>query len=202
MPIGTDTLIASGTGGGFEPQRVNQWLVQITDLFGLNLAGSEMYLALREVNMPVEKNAIKRVRWFDESRTYAGSVTDFPDIELKFVDYLDQTTAQQLYKWRRLVWNPVNSDIGLAKFYKCNGILYLAPPNVTSIADVLQYGRSWWLQGIWPSDLNMGQLNMENDGDPVIISCTLACDRAYPGNAAGGGDPTMAGPHYMDTAGL
>jgi hypothetical protein len=192
MPIEGNTILAAQ--GGFEPQRTNNWLVQINGSTLPGLSASDFYLALKTFPFPVESNPVQRIRWYNESRTYAGSLADFGDLNMQVHDYLDRATAQILYNWRRLIWNPGNLTIGLAAGYKMTGMLYLGPPNAVSVADIMAYSRTWYLQGIWPTNLDMGAFDMDGMGENVLISCTLAVDRAYPGQADGTSDPTKAGP--------
>jgi hypothetical protein len=57
--------------------------------------------------------------------------------------------------------------------------------------------RTWYLQGIWPTNLDMGTFDMDGMGENVLISCTLAVDRAYPGDSDGFSDPSKAGPQLL-----
>jgi hypothetical protein len=196
MPIeGNSILIAQG---GFEPQRTNNWLVQINGGPSTALASADFYLSLKSFPFPIEQNPVKRIRWFNESRTYAGSLADFADLSMQIHDYLDRQTAEILYEWRRLIWNPAHLTIGLARNYKLSGVLFLAPPNAISLDDITSKSRTWYLQGIWPISLDMGTFDMDGDGENVMINCTLAIDRAYPGIADGTSDPSMAGPQALD----
>ena len=196
MPFeGNSILIAQG---GFEPQRTNNWLVQINGGENIGLASADFYLSLKSFPFPVEQNPVKRIRWFNESRTYAGSLGDFADLSMQIHDYLDRQTAEILYQWRRKIWNPQNLTIGLARNYKLSGMLYLAPPNAISINDIIAKSRTWYVQGIWPISLDMGTFDMDGDGENVMINCTMAVDRAYPGASDGHSDPSLAGPRAID----
>jgi hypothetical protein len=159
MPIEGNTILAAQ--GGFEPQRTNNWLVQINGSTLPGLSASDFYLALKTFPFPVESNPVQRIRWYNESRTYAGSLADFGDLNMQVHDYLDRATAQILYNWRRLIWNPGNLTIGLAANYKMTGMLYLGPPNAVSVADIMGHSRTWYLQGIWPTNLDMGSFGGE-----------------------------------------
>jgi hypothetical protein len=44
----------------------------------------------------------------------------------------------------------------------------------------------------------MGTFDMDGDGENVMINCSLAVDRAYPGGSDGTSDPTKAGPQAID----
>lgn len=190
MPINVDRLTQAH--GGWEPQRQNNWILTFR-VGALGLDSSQFYIALKSFPYPKEANEVKRIRWFNESRAYAGSVSDFGPLTLQVRDYLDQNVAQRLVAWRRLVWNPNSGNIGLARNYKASGALYLAPPgngpmNYSAGAGLNGGGASnrvIYLQGAWPSTFDMGALDMDNTGDQVLISCDISIDRAFPGDASG-----------------
>ena len=200
MPVEGNSILQAQ--GGFEPQRRCNWLVQINGSGNLGLANSDFYLALKAFPFPVETNDAKYIRWFNESRTYAGSLSNFAPLAMSVHDYLDRATAQILYNWRRQVWNPGNLTIGLARNYKLSGMLYLSPPNAISLDDIIAKSRKWYLQGIWPISLNMGQFDMDDEGTNVEIECSLAVDRAYPGDSDGVSNPSFAGPQAINLGGL
>src|ERR1700741_229809 len=181
MPIDGDNILHAP--GGFEPQRTNNWLVQITGGNMVGLSSPDFYLALKSFPFPVEQNPVKRIRWYNESRTYAGSLADFADLSMQVHDYLDKPTAMILYQWRRLIWNPTNLTIGITANYKLNGTLFLAPPNAINLAEIQSKARTWYLQGVWPISIDMGTFDMDGDGENVMINCLLAIDRAFPADA-------------------
>jgi hypothetical protein len=199
MPLEGDYLLSAK--GGFEPQRTNNWLVQING-GPPGMQSDDILLSLKSFPFPVEQNPVKRIRWYNESRTYAGSLGDFADLSMQIHDYIDKATAYSIYLWRRKIWNPHNLTIGLAQMYKCSGVLFLAPPNAMSISDVIAKSRTWYLQGIWPISLDMGTFDMDGDGENVMLNCTLAVDRAYPGDSDGNSIPEMASPRAIDTQNL
>jgi hypothetical protein len=200
MPLTGNDILAQA--GGFEPQRTNNWLVQISGGNNIGLASPDFYLALKSFPFPVEQNPVKRIRWNNESRTYAGSLGDFADLSMQVHDYLDRDTAMILYQWRRKIWNPENLTIGLARNYKLAGMLYLCPPNAISLDDMQNKARTWYLQGIWPISIDMGTFDMDGDGENVMINCSLAIDRAYPADSNHKSNPAKAGHQAIDTENL
>jgi hypothetical protein len=199
MPVEGNSILHAQ--GGFEPQRRCNWLVQINGSGSIGLANSDFYLALKQFPFPQEVNDAKWIRWYNESRAYAGSLANFNALAMVVHDYLDRQTAQILYNWRRQVWNPNNLTIGLARNYKLTGMLYIAPPNAISISDIIARSRSIYLQGVWPTTLNLGQFDMDDEGTNVEIECTLSCDRAYPADSDGNGDASYMGPQDIDISG-
>jgi len=202
MPITGDNILHAK--GGYEPQRKNNWILQILGLNTLipqSLPADEFYLSLKSFPFPPESNSVKHIRWWNESRAYAGSVEDFGTQQLTVRDYLDRNTAYAFQAWRRLVWDPNFGSIGFASTYKTDGILYLCPPNVHSVSgDGIQNSRKVFLQGMWPSKFDMGEFDMDNDGDQVEINIELTIDRAFAGDA-NGSDPTKLQPNLPASQG-
>jgi hypothetical protein len=190
MPINVDRITQAQ--GSWEPQRQTNWILTFR-VGSLGLDNSQFYIALKSFPYPKEANEIKRIRWFNESRAYAGSVSDFGPLTLQVRDYLDQTVAQKLLAWRRLVWNPTSGNVGLARNYKASGALYLAPPGNgpmnfqlgSNVANAQFPARTIFIQGAWPSTFDMGSFDMDNTGDQVMVSCDISIDRAFPGDASG-----------------
>ena len=187
MPIiGNEILLKAG---GYEPQRTNNWILSFTGLSSLGLDNDEFYLSLKSFPFPEEANAKKAVRWFNESRFYAGSVEDFENQNLVIRDYIDKNTLKNIYDWRRLVWNPTNLTVGFARNYKANGLLYLCRSNMI---DVPGTKRTMFLQGCWPRRVSASELDMDSDGDQVLVTIEIVIDRAYPSSDAGGDSNTEA----------
>lgn len=175
--------IAQGQGT-YEPQRQNNWLVQILPgAEGPAFQSDEIYIALKSFPFPQEANYRKTIRWFNESRHYAGSVEDFGSLTLQLRDYLDKPIAQKLQEWRRLVWNPEEATVGFASNYKRNGILSLTPPSYNrgdlNSPNVLDNARQVRLTGMWPINFSMSDMDMDDDGSQVLISCDISIDVAY-----------------------
>lgn len=188
MPISVNQIAQSQHG--WEPQRSNNFIVTF-NVPGLDLDKADFYVALKSFPYPKEANVRKTIRWFNESRHYAGSVADFESKDLQIRDYLDQTAAQRLMEWRRLVWEPSTANVGFARNYKGSGVLYLLPPgNGNMDLDITKNlwasgARVIYLQGCFPLSFDMGTFDMEQEGDQVMVNCDISVDRAYPGDADG-----------------
>jgi hypothetical protein len=176
MPVvNPDARHIAAQAGGFEPQRKNNWVIEFT----LGDGNLEQYLtlSLKGSPFPKEGNAKKSIKYFNESRHYAGSVDPFESLAIKYHDYVDRPTFSALYSWRRQVWDPATGQIGLASSYKRRGRLYFYPPNVV---DGNGLARTWKLFGAWPVSLTTDDLDMDDDGAPVEITCEVSIDRAIP----------------------
>jgi len=161
--------------GGFEPQRKCNWAIDFA--IGDGNAEQILSLSLKASPFPKESNVKKSIKYFNETRHYAGSVTPFDALNVRYHDYVDRATLAALYAWRRQCWDPNSGAIGLAAQYKKRGTLYFYPPNAI---DGTTGARTWKLIGAWPVSLFTDELDMDNDGDPVEISCEVSIDRAIP----------------------
>lgn len=181
MPSIGNALIAEK--GGFEPQRKNNWLLHITMMDTLMNGGVEsFYLSLKSFPWPEEASTVKSIRWWNETRKYAGAVEDFGSQTLVIRDYLDQDVAFALAKWRHMVWDPASMSMGLAHYYKSHGTVELHRPDFNGFGpDNGELSRLIYIQGIWPSKFKMDDLDMDSDGEQVLVNIEFAIDRAYPG---------------------
>ena len=168
MPI--DTLNADHigqVGGGFEPQRQSNGLLRIA-----GLAGNEtevITLSLAAFPLPKSNVAIIEVAFLNQIRKFAGRTT-YDDLSVQFNDYVDQNTAKVLADWFYLVHDPVTGRTAFKSEYARNGTWTLYDPTGGS-------DRVWECQGIWISQYDPGEIDMEAD-DRVRITATLTVDRA------------------------
>jgi len=167
--------------GAFEPQRKNNWAIEFT--LGNGEQEKIMSLSLKGSPFPKESNVKKSIKYFNETRHYAGAVTPFESLSVKYHDYVDRQILAALYAWRREVWDPNTGAIGLAAQYKKRGRLYFYPPNVVNGGD--SRARTWVLIGCWPVSVTTDELDMESDGDNVEITLEVSIDRALPDFGAG-----------------
>jgi hypothetical protein len=168
-------------GGGFEPQRKNNWAIEF--IIGNGQSEQVMTLSLKGSLFPKESNVKKSIKYFNETRHYAGSVTPFEALSVKYHDYVDRQILSALYEWRRMVWDPSTGAIGLASEYKKPGRLYFYPPNVVDGGSGA--ARTWRLIGCWPVSVTTDDLDMESDGDNIEITLEVSIDRALPEFSAG-----------------
>lgn len=144
----------------FEPKRKNRWILAIegVDAFLLKTAARPT-VTTEEVEIP----------WINSTRYVAGK-TKFSPIPVTMHDPIAPSGAQQMTEWLRLVFESVSGRAGYADFYKRNLQLKILDPVGTVI-------ELWDLVGVFPTEINFGDLTYE-DGTPVEISCTLRFDNA------------------------
>ena len=165
MPI---TLLANHVGSErWEPQRVNNALLHFSDLVG----DDDLVLALSSFPLPKVTNGIIEVGFVNERRKFAGLPT-FDDLSVVYKDYVDKGTADILWKWRKLVYDPKTGKIGLKSVYAKDGFAELFAPNG-------EFVRRYELIGCWPSGMDPGDADLAGE-DTINITATITIDKAFP----------------------
>ena len=167
--------------GGFEPQRKNNFAVDIVGLQDMET----LVLAIKEADIPAIDVIKKGIKYFNQTVHYAGSVTPFENQTLKFHDYLDRNVLDALVNWYKQVWDPATGGIGFAARYKKEGSIFLLPPgmpgNTPGVVEATAYRqRLWKLQGVWPTKLKYDPLDHDSDGENTLITLELSVDVAVP----------------------
>lgn len=165
--MGADFLAQAN--GLFEPQRQNNWALEIA----LGNADDErvIRLSLESFQLPNESNNEVAVPYQNETKYVAGKAS-YATSMLVLKDFVDIGTAAAVVNWRRLVYDPVTSRVGLARDYKRRATAILLGPDGT-------HERKWQYLGMWPQAVEYGSLNMAQ-GEKVTISVTLRFDKAIP----------------------
>jgi len=154
-------------GGAFEPQRRNNFMLQLTPPGG---DASIVELSLHTFPFPSDATDVTRIPYVNEERKVAGRTTFAGDgMALVLTDYVDRQTAESLTKWRYLVFDPNTGKTGFASRYKVQAKLVLFAPDGTK-------ERTWTLQGVWPSALSIGEGGDMSSGEPNRITITLQVD--------------------------
>ena len=155
----------AAAGGGFEPQRKNNFLLRITPP---GADAQVIELALSSFPFPKKETESGAINYMNEQRKFPQRTT-VPDMELVLRDYVDQGTARVLNSWHERVFNPVTGKMGLCSTIKVQGTLILFAPDGSSY-------RKWTLIGVWPKAFNAGDGSMDDAG-PNEITITLCVDK-------------------------
>ncbi len=165
--------------GGWEPQRTNNFALVIT-----GLADTEkLILCTKSVKIPPPTITKQTIKFYNDSVNYAGALDTAGDMQIGFRDYLDIDTISVLSAWFKQVYNPETGGIGWASQYKKTAEVFLLPPGTPTAGGVSAAAfrnRVWKLQGVWPSALDYPELSMDGAGEQVVVTMTLAVDRAFP----------------------
>lgn len=164
----------------FEPQRNNNFEVQITGLENLTTvdkglsvsnASENITLSVATYSAPQINISPIQVSYGNNKIKFAG-LPEFPDSSIVLNDYIGINVERTLSAWQKLVYDPNTQKIGLASNYKKDAYLIEYAPDGTQ-------ARQWKLVGCWPSALQLGDFNQEG-GSVRQITITLTYDYAYP----------------------
>lgn len=161
----------------YEVQRTNNFAVYIdmgqTSRTTSNkkfLTGDLITLAVESCPLPDISNPTIELAYQNSKVKVAGQA-EFGDIDLVVKDFITTDVERLLWDWRLQVYNPQTGQVGWAEHYKKNGYISQYAPDGT-------HERSWRLVGLWPQNLQLGELNYDG-GDKKTITMTLAVDFAW-----------------------
>jgi hypothetical protein len=174
------TVLAShlvAQAGGFEPQRQNNFCVEIPSLSG----DKELItLALDTAFAPVVRNEEIALPYGNEVVFAAGRAAPEPGA-LILRDFIDQDVLALLLNWRRDVYDERTGRIGLAADYKKTGFITMFGPDSTQDTPGVYGQRQWELVGLWPLHVNPASSGLTmNASGPVTIEMSLRFDKAFP----------------------
>ena len=151
--------------GGFEAQRQNNFVLTVVPP-----GEGEQVLRLSMVSIPLPKEAsnVIELPFGNEVRKVAGRTT-FANINATFHDYVDQETLQILVNWRKNVYDPDTGNVGLASSYKRMATITMMGPETS-------FKRNYLVQGVWPSELDPGDLSYEN-AEKKLITVVFTFDK-------------------------
>lgn len=178
LQLGTYHMVSNT---GFEPQRNNNFEVQITGLNSLKSvdkgkslasnAGELITLSVATYSAPQINISPITVSYGNNKVKFAGT-PEFPDSSIVLNDYIGINVERILSAWQRLVYDPKTQAIGNAADYKKMAYLLEYDPSGKQC-------RQWELHGCWISQLQLGDFNQE--GNSVRqVTCTLTYDWAVP----------------------
>jgi hypothetical protein len=159
------SFIASSQGG-FEPQRQNNWVIEIeiTNREVLELSLSKGFLP-KEMNEPIAIHYLNEI-------VYVAGKTSYEEGTIEVIDYVDQNTANVLASWRQLVYQAQTGFIGPASAYKKRGTVVLFSTDGT-------VERKFDLIGMWPHTVDFGTLDMASS-ETLKAIVTIRFDKAIP----------------------
>ncbi len=168
--------------GNYEPQRKSNFAAVI---YGVGDTDT-LVLSLASCNVPEITIVEGRIKYFNETMKFAGSIAPFPDGSMVFNDFIDRSTLQTLANWMKQVANFSTGGIGWARDYKKKGSIILLPPSmpgggVGAVTSSPYRNRVWDMHGVWIKTLKYDDLSHDDDGStPARITATFALDRCIP----------------------
>lgn len=167
-------------GGGYQPQRKDNFAVLIAGLQNLDVVA----LSVAKASIPALKMTQGKVKHFNETTFYAGSRAPTDGGTITIIDYLDKDLVSILAQWYKQVYNPTTGGVGFAADYKRTGEILLLPPGTRGGfpgAVLAESQRKFRMHGVWPMEFKYDDLSHEDDGGtPAQITLTLSVDRCIP----------------------
>jgi len=99
------------------------------------------------------------------------------EVSLVLHDNLSKKTVEDLWRWFTQVYDPETRRMGVPRDYKCDGELKV----YTTKGELV---RSFKLQGLWPSAVDLGEYSYEN-AELTQVTATLQVDRVILGKGGG-----------------
>lgn len=154
-------------GGGFEPQRVFNWVLILPGIEDPEL----IRLSIERVQMPKLSTAVMHLRYMNEDvKVSGGASVDANTIVCR--DFVDRRVLATLNTWMAQVHDPETGKIGYASEYKKQGTIQLLDPH----GDVM---RSVTAAGVWPSSMSFSDLDYTTDNGEVKITLVLQVDKYH-----------------------
>lgn len=161
---------------GYEPQRQNNFGIQIDGLAGGKLASEEITLALDTAFAPVVRNEEIALPYGNEVVFAAGRAVPEPGA-LVVRDFVDRQIAAILVDWRKQVYDDGTGAVGFAAEYKKTGYIFLFASNSTDGQP--NKLRKWRLDGLWPLHINPAANGLTmNAAGALTIEMSLRFDKA------------------------
>jgi hypothetical protein len=155
--------------GLLEPQRQNNWLLQIAlpDSRGVR----DILIALEGFQPPVETSGVTTLGLLN-SQSHVPGMTTTSAASITCKDLVDREVAAAFLRWRRQVYDARTGVVGLSRNFKRTAEVVLFAPDGS-------YERRYQYHGCWPTSFNPGRFDM-NSGDKVLIEVPLSVDRVFP----------------------
>lgn len=149
----------------YDVQRSNNFEIVIN-----GVGGQDLTFATESFPLPKVSNAAIELAYMNSKVKVAGQFA-LEDFELVVKDLIDKDVEKIVNDWQKTVGNLETGKIGWAGDYKKSGTVYEYAPNGSFV-------RAWKLIGVWPNNVNYGDMDY-NNSDKKTISMTLSVDKAF-----------------------
>lgn len=151
---------------GWEIQRRNNFEVYIE---GVGESERLLTLSVAAASLPSEHNGVLEVQYGNTTIKVAGTYSiDAGSMTVR--DIIQKDVENLIDEWRSTVYNKETDGVGFAADYKKQArIIQFAPDG--------SHERVWKVEGVWPSDVNYGQV-AQDDNSLKTIELTLQYDKA------------------------
>lgn len=181
--------------GNYDVKRKTMWEMKLKSTFASPDYRDSFTLQMSKAARPsftVGEVELQRgnERWFVASKPAAKdlSVGFYDALPSQGVSYTYQTSGPQsphpagnpqmrsasqlLYNWYLLIYNPSSGSSGYASEYQTDAYITLYAGNRVPI-------ERWLYIGLWPREINMGDLDYANEGEALTIDATFRYNKVY-----------------------
>lgn len=158
-----------------EIRRQNNFVVHIEDVTN---DGNNLDIIVTQAFLPKVSLQVLELRHGNDAKKLPGTAS-WQGGELRIHDVLSRAEYDALAAWFNQTYDANGAVIGIASEYKKSGY-------ITEYAADGRYSRKWPLEGMWISDLDLGQLN-SSSAELKELSFTIQID------------PSSIIPEYFDS---
>jgi len=158
------TSLFSGIPNEFPMLRKDMWSI----IFPPEMGISERFQV--KAARPKVTNSLKEVKYKLGYTKYAGS-SKFEPMTIVFRDVVGPSVMQKLWQWQREHYDPATGCGGYPSIYKKTLTLLMEDDCGNPV-------QSWTLNGAFITELDGGELDMNNDGDIAEVSLNVSYDSA------------------------
>ena len=155
----------------------NNFVVHISNVTDTD-DGQNLDLIIQKAFLPQVSLQVLELRHGNDSKKLAGVAT-WQGGQITILDTLSRKELDAVLDWFHQTYDTETGAIGLAKDYKKDG-------TITEYAADGRYAREWQVNGMWISDINLGELDAES-GEQKRVQFTVQID------------PSPLRPTYRDT---
>lgn len=176
MALTGPTGLSADSLNQYEPARMNNWTLEVTDLDDASGGQSSLVLGLQAFQLPTETSDLIEIYYMNERRQYAGR-TLYDGGTLSLTDWVDRGTANVVRSWRKQCYDPETGRVGIKTQYAKQGLINLYAPGGEGAEPKII--RQWRLLGLWPVSVSWGPLDMTSS-DKIQIEVQMVYDKAIP----------------------
>jgi hypothetical protein len=163
--LGTQYLLAQGSGANYELLRKQCWVVTIPGVVDITLLA-------QSVSIPEITTTQVRVHHFNEEVKGAGSPT-CGNISIEVLDAIAPDVFTELDLWAQQVYNPVDGSMQYASTYKKQIV-------IQQMDQLGAIQRTWNAFGCFPLNHPTPDTLEYGSSEVVKFKMMLSCDRVIP----------------------
>lgn len=149
-----------------------RYQVQETPWFEISIGGTseDITFLTTSCTLPEPTNPKVEVPFGNSTAKVAGK-REYGSGSIQIYDAMQADIEMQLLDWQKQVYDPQSGAMGWCDEYKRTMTITQYGPDGT-------WERTWVLEGVWPSDIDFGQMSGQQ-ADKKTIAVTFEYDHAY-----------------------